>query len=145
VNTPQASPSDASIRRLIAAALGTALAGVAGWLSLHNLRRDQLASWMFWVPIALWLLTMGLLCWWMVLAGQEPRTRARIAASWRMGWILGAIGLALGFIGPLVITPSANLGPLLGILITGPGGFVLGAVGAAMAGATRDPGDQVRE
>jgi hypothetical protein len=121
-----------------AAALGAALVGFAGWLSLHNLRRDQLQSWIFWVPIALWLLTMGLLCWWKVLAGQEPRARARIAASWRMGWILGGIGLTLGFVGPLVVTPSANLGPLLGILISGPGGFVLGALGAAVVGAIRD-------
>jgi hypothetical protein len=136
----QATPSsDTPARRLVAAALGAALVGFAGWLSLHNLRRDQLESWIFWVPVALWLLTMGLLCWWRVLVGQEPRARARIAASWRMGWIVGAIGLGLGFVGPLVITPSANLGPLLGILITGPGCFVFGALGAALAGATRNP------
>lgn len=131
-------PTETSARRVLTAALGTALVGFAGWLSLHNLRRDQLQSWIFWGPVALWLLAMGLLCWWKVLAGQEPRARARIAASWRMGWILGAIGLGLGFLGPLVITPRANLGPLLGILISGPGGFVLGALGAAVVGATRD-------
>jgi hypothetical protein len=136
----QATPSsDTPARRLVASALGAALVGFAGWLSLHNLRRDRLESWIFWVPVALWLLTMGLLCWWRALVGQEPRARARIAASWRMGWIVGAIGLGLGFVGPLVITPSANLGPLLGILITGPGCFVFGALGAALAGATRNP------
>jgi hypothetical protein len=138
----QATPSsDTPARGLVAAALGAALVGFAGWLSLHNLRRDQLESWIFWVPVALWLLTMGLLCWWRVLVGQDRRARARIAASWRMGWILGAIGLGLGFVGPLVVTPSANLGPLLGILVTGPGGFVLGA----LAGATREPADRLRE
>ncbi len=131
-------PPPATPALLVPAVLGTALVGVAGWLSLHNLRRDQLESWIFWMPIALWLLTMGLLCWWTVLAGQETRARARIGTSWRMGWVLGGIGLALGFVGPLVITPSASLGPLLGILITGPGGFVLGALGAAVAGATID-------
>jgi hypothetical protein len=134
-------PPPATPALLVPAVLGTALVGVAGWLSLHNLRRDQLDSWIFWMPIALWLLTMGLLCWWTVLAGQETRARARIAASWRMGWVLGGIGLALGFVGPLVITPSANLGPLLGILISGPGGFVLGALVAVLAGATRNPAD----
>jgi hypothetical protein len=131
-------PADASSHRLVAAALGTVLVGIAGWLSLHNLRRDQLQSWIFWLPIALWLLTMGLLCWWTAGGGWQPTTRARIRASWRMGWVLAGIGLALGFVGPLVITPSASLGPLLGILITGPGGFVLGALGAAVAGATRN-------
>jgi hypothetical protein len=54
-----------------------------------------------------------------------------------MGWVLGAIGLGLGFVGPLVMNPKANLGPLLGILITGPFGFVLGALGAALV--WRDP------
>jgi hypothetical protein len=132
-------PPSATPALLVPAVLGTALVGVAGWLSLHNLRRDQLESWIFWMPIGLWLLTMGLLCWWRVLSGQEPRARARIAGSWRMGWILGAIGLGLGFVGPLVVTPSATLGPLLGILISGPGGFVLGALGAVLAGATREP------
>jgi hypothetical protein len=44
--------------------------------------------------------------------------------------VLGGIGFVLGFFGPLLFTPEANQGPLLGIFITGPGGAVLGfAVG----------------
>jgi len=31
-----------------------------------------------------------------------------------------------GFVGPIIITPDANQGPLLGIFITGPLGFILG-------------------
>jgi hypothetical protein len=42
------------------------------------------------------------------------------------GVILGAIGLAGGFFGPLLLTPQANQGPLLGLFITGPLGFVIG-------------------
>jgi hypothetical protein len=118
------------------AMLGTALIGIAGWLTLRNLRLDQLNSWSFWLPLTVCLFTMGLLCWWTVLAGQQEKNRARIRASWRAGWALGAIGLVVGFLGPLVMTPSANLGPLLGILMTGPGGFVLGAVGSALATRT---------
>jgi hypothetical protein len=90
------------------------------------------------VPIALWLLAMGALWWWTALGGAQPTMRARIGTSWRSGWIVGAVGLALGFVGPLLVTPSANLGPLLGILITGPGGFVLGAVAGAVAGRLRE-------
>jgi hypothetical protein len=78
---------------------------------LHNLRLAKFDAWIFWVPISLWLLTMGLLCWWAALGGRQP----------------------LGFFGPLLIMPKANLGPLLGILITGPGGFVLRALGGAVA------------
>jgi hypothetical protein len=42
--------------------------------------------------------------------------------------IVGGIGFALGFFGPIIFMPGANQGPLLGIFITGPLGFVLGAV-----------------
>jgi energy-converting hydrogenase Eha subunit B len=45
----------------------------------------------------------------------------------------GAIGFAAGFYGPIVLTPEANQGPLLGIFITGPLGFFLGGlVGACL-------------
>lgn len=40
--------------------------------------------------------------------------------------ILGAIGFACGFFGPIVLSPQSNQGPMLGIFITGPGGVVLG-------------------
>jgi uncharacterized YccA/Bax inhibitor family protein len=42
------------------------------------------------------------------------------------GLIVGAIGFLLGFVGPILLTPEANQGPLLGIFITGPLGVVLG-------------------
>ena len=52
----------------------------------------------------------------------------------RWGAIIGAIGLLGGFVGPVIFTPDANQGPLLGILITGPIGFLVGmVVGLAMA------------
>jgi hypothetical protein len=40
-------------RRLLAAALGSALVGLAAWLNLHNLAWDRFESWIFCVPIAL--------------------------------------------------------------------------------------------
>lgn len=51
-----------------------------------------------------------------------------IATMFRWGVILGVIGFVGGFVGPLIFTPEANQGPLLGIFITGPLGFVLGLV-----------------
>jgi hypothetical protein len=42
--------------------------------------------------------------------------------------ILGIIGFVGGFVGPLIFTPDANQGPLLGIFITGPLGFVVGLI-----------------
>ncbi len=45
---------------------------------------------------------------------------------------VGGIGFALGFLGPMVLSPRNNLGPLLGIFVTGPAGVLLGpAVGVA--------------
>jgi hypothetical protein len=41
---------------------------------------------------------------------------------------VGLIGFALGFVGPMVLAPGANQGPMLGIFITGPLGFVAGLV-----------------
>jgi len=41
---------------------------------------------------------------------------------------LGGTGLAAGFLGPLLLNPQANQGPLLGIFITGPAGAVAGGL-----------------
>ncbi|HEX2452003.1 MAG TPA: hypothetical protein VHJ69_12710 [Gemmatimonadales bacterium] len=43
------------------------------------------------------------------------------------GVTLGAIGFALGFFGPMLLAPTSGNGPLLGIFITGPVGFLAGA------------------
>lgn len=40
--------------------------------------------------------------------------------------LLGITGFCAGFFGPIIYVPEANQGPLVGILITGPGGVVLG-------------------
>jgi hypothetical protein len=53
--------------------------------------------------------------------------------------VLGGIGFLLGFVGPMILTPDANQGPMLGIFITGPAGAVLGAIGGAIAAAMRKP------
>lgn len=41
--------------------------------------------------------------------------------------LLGGIGFTGGFFGPIIFS-SGNQGPLLGIFITGPAGFVLGGI-----------------
>jgi hypothetical protein len=42
---------------------------------------------------------------------------------------VGALGFCGGFFGPMIFTPEANQGPLLGIFITGPLGFIVGGMG----------------
>jgi hypothetical protein len=41
---------------------------------------------------------------------------------------LGGIAFLVGFVGPIIFAPDANQGPLLGIFITGPLGFLVGLV-----------------
>jgi hypothetical protein len=36
------------------------------------------------------------------------------------------VGFALGFFGPMLLSPGSNQGPMLGILVTGPWGFAGG-------------------
>ena len=48
------------------------------------------------------------------------------AASWAA--IAGAIGFCGGFFGPMIFTPGANQGPLLGLFFTGPLGFIGGGI-----------------
>ena len=51
---------------------------------------------------------------------------------------VGAASFLAGFVGPMVLAPHANQGPLLGILITGPLGLLAGLVwGAARAWGRR--------
>ena len=118
-------------RRLAAAVAGSATAFLAVWLSLQNLRHaNPWGAWFFWVPITLLFFTIGGLCWWFALWGDHSESRARIWKSWRGGRLLGGIGLVVGVVGPALIWPSSNQGPLLGFLITGPLGFVVGTLGA---------------
>jgi len=54
------------------------------------------------------------------------RWRGIVRRAVRPALLLGGIGFAAGFFGPMILKPDANQGPLLGIFITGPGGFLIG-------------------
>ena len=58
--------------------------------------------------------------------GSAPRTLVSSVLCGAL--VLGAIGFAAGFFGPMILAPDANQGPLLGFLITGPAGTMIGAV-----------------
>ncbi len=49
--------------------------------------------------------------------------------------LLGGVGFGAGFFGAMAINPDANQGPLVGLLITGPGGLIVGAALGAVLGA----------
>jgi hypothetical protein len=61
------------------------------------------------------------------------------------GVITGAIGFILGFVGPIIFTPSNNLGPLLGIFITGPLGFIFGLIGGGIYWRTKQERERVNK
>jgi hypothetical protein len=86
-------------------------------------------------PCGMALLTAGLIGWWMAFRGSRAESRRSIGYSLWGGVILGSIGFVAGFFFiPPIFMPSNNLGPLLGILCTGPLGFVIGAlIGAVYA------------
>jgi hypothetical protein len=69
-------------------------------------------------------------------ATHNKRFGAKIAAA-AVGWsvaiveyrpLVGRVAKFFGFVGPLILWPENNLGPLMGIFLTGPLGFVGGAV-----------------
>jgi hypothetical protein len=58
----------------------------------------------------------------MTLTAQDrPQVREWI-------FVFGCVWFLAGFIGPMIVVPSANQGPMVGIFITGPLGVVTGAV-----------------
>lgn len=65
--------------------------------------------------------------------------RVRSGAPPLLVWVivLGFAGFAAGFVGPVILNPSANQGPLVGIFITGPCGVLLGVLLWAIARAAK--------
>lgn len=72
--------------------------------------------------------TAAIICWWIALFYQREESRKRINLTFRGGIIVGGISFLAGFLGPIILTPQANQGPLVGIFITGPVGFVVGII-----------------
>ena len=94
-----------------------------------------------WLPLALiplkgqwWIASLiSLLCaiavgryvW--VKSGSAPENLASRVVYGAL--VVGGIGFSAGFFWPIIFNPGANQGPLLGIFITGPFGFLLGGIG----------------
>jgi len=56
-----------------------------------------------------------------------------VKAIGRWVLVLGIAGFASGYIGPIILDPEANQGPLLGLLVTGPGGALAGLALGSLA------------
>ncbi len=77
------------------------------------------------------------MCWWFVLRGHLAESRAVMGAGCLSGLIVGGVAFLAGFIGPILLAPDANQGPLLGIFFTGPLGFVVGTAGGVIVAKLR--------
>lgn len=84
-----------------------------------------------WMQSALALLGAGGAGWyvWTRLGLSHP---GMISSTLVGAAVLGGISFCAGFFGPMIFSPGSNQGPMLGIFITGPLGFLLGAVGGAV-------------
>jgi hypothetical protein len=72
----------------------------------------------------------------MTMESSAPQTPDPVAQvlRWTMG--IGVVCFVAGFAGPILLSNS-NLGPLLGIFVTGPLGFLVGGVVGALRVANR--------
>jgi hypothetical protein len=73
---------------------------------------------------------------WFALAGGHPRHREAIRSGVVGGTLVGGVGFAAGFLGPILLGLGPQ-GPLMGIFMTGPLGAVTGAVIGALMGWLR--------
>jgi len=71
---------------------------------------------------------LAIICWWAALRYHFAVSRERIRLTMRGGFIVGGTCFLAGFLGPMILTPQANQGPLVGIFITGPIGLVFGII-----------------
>lgn len=102
--------------------------------------------WMVWVqilPLSLAfaaqlaaLATGGAAGWW-IWRRLQADTHGVFSLAARWAAVAGAIGFCGGFFGPMILTPGANQGPLLGLFITGPLGFMGGGIGGVLYGLCR--------
>lgn len=75
---------------------------------------------------------------WFALCGHQALWRARIKCALAAGLFGFIFGFVAGFFGPVFLSKS-NTGPLLGIFVTGPLGFPVGALLGAVYGWIRNP------
>jgi hypothetical protein len=65
---------------------------------------------------------------WFVWRGTAHELPGLLSSMLKGALIVGSIAFLAGFVGSMIVTPEANQGPLLGLFITGPLGFLGGGV-----------------
>ncbi len=109
-----------------------AVAALIGVLLLVLVLRMLMNVWAEFDPIlfSLFLVpafTVAGLCLWYAVSAGNPQSEQRIACGLKVALVVGLIAFGIFFVGPAVVMPEANQGPLLG-LFAAPLGFALGAI-----------------
>jgi hypothetical protein len=111
----------------------TVIAGVLALIGMRVVLIGLRAPAVMMLPMSLVAAGFGGAAAWRLAGAGNPIVQGALLGA----GLLGTIGFAGGFFGPMLFTPEANQGPMLGIFITGPLGGVLGAVAGGLWGAHR--------
>ena len=65
---------------------------------------------------------------WFVWSTMATAPRGAFSNIFLGAVLLGGVGFTVGFFGPIIFFPEANQGPLVGLFITGPLGFLAGGI-----------------
>ena len=126
---PKPSPVSAlAVQRAAAAALALILSTLVLYMVGRELARPDVASVILTAVIYAPVAALALVCGWFALRGHVEESRAEMRAGCATGVAVGAVGLVAGVLGPVILTPNSNQGPLLGVLVTGPLGAAAGTV-----------------
>lgn len=85
-------------------------------------------SWLF-AGTVVGAFAVAALSFWFAGSAHAGVANVQWRRSVRMALIVGTISLLAGYVGPLILYPDNNLGPLIGIFGSGPAGFAIGALG----------------
>jgi len=122
-------PSTEAGKRYIPRSLAGLIAIFAAIFVMQVLRTNSQEAMSLWICGFISIpATMVILCTWFVFKGHNTVSRARMECALIGGLSIGGIAFLGGFVGPMLFMSESNQGPLLGIFVTGPIGFLVGNV-----------------
>jgi hypothetical protein len=90
----------------------------AGVLAYGGFWMHRMAGWPGGLPVLLAAATLAGVLWWYALRGKRAESRRAMVFGCAGGILVGLAGCAAGFLGPMILAPTANQGPLLGLFYT---------------------------
>lgn len=107
----------------------TAVVAVAAfYLTDLLLRASGFFDGQLWLPRTL-SIVFALLIGWSLWVKFDSDDHGVLTRVFQGAFFVGGIAFLIGFVGPMIFTPDANQGPMLGIFVTGPLGTIFGAIG----------------